>query len=98
VARNLYTIFVRLVATPQTVANVEKIDNALTQFGEWLRFSGSSWLLDTDHSASDVFNALAKILHKDDSELIIKADPNEYAGWAAGWVDTWLQSKRKPPI
>lgn len=97
-ARNLYSILVRWVATPQTVDNVQMIDKALAPFGTWLRFSGSNWLLDTDHSAAEVFNALAKILHKDDSELIIKVDPNDYAGWAAGWVDTWVKSKRKPPI
>jgi hypothetical protein len=98
VARNLYAIFVRWAGTPNTPENIQKIDNALGPYGDWLRFSGSNWLLDTDHSSEVIFKALANILHKDDSELIMKVDPNDYSGWASGWVDNWLKSKRKPPI
>lgn len=93
-ARNLYVVIVRWVKTPQTTQNIERIDAVLTTHGDWLRFSGSNWLLDTDSSANQVFQSLASVLHRDDSELIVRADPHDYSGWSAKWVDDWVRGKQ----
>ncbi len=74
-----------------------KIDKVLGPLGDWLRFSGGNWLIDTDRSSKDVFMALAEILRKGDSELIIRVDPADYAGWAAEWVDEWVAKKARRP-
>jgi hypothetical protein len=95
--KKLYAILIRWVATPATLENFEKIDKALAPFGSWLRFSGYGWLLETERTALDVFHVLAGILRKDDSELVIRIDPNDYAGWAFKWVDEWVSQKGSKP-
>jgi hypothetical protein len=95
VAENLYIVTIRWTKTLLTEENVEKIDDILNPLGNWLRFSGTTWILATDSSAMEIFHALSEFLHKDDSELIMRVDPDDYSGWAAKWVDEWLISKRK---
>jgi hypothetical protein len=93
-ASKLYLITIRWVETPSTVENIQRIDALLSALGDWVRFSGMTWLLATDHSSPDIYAKLATFLKKDDSELIIRADPSDYSGWAAHWIDNWITSKR----
>ncbi|MEH6949829.1 hypothetical protein V4R08_00495 [Nitrobacter sp. NHB1] len=74
--------------------NIQTIDLALGELGDWLRFSGSCWILLTDKSSRDIFASLSKILNKDDSEIIAKIDPTTVNGWAPKWIDEWINSRR----
>jgi hypothetical protein len=98
VASKLYIIAVRWVETPLTMENVQKIDALLTPLGDWVRFSGTTWLLATDQNSLTnsitIYASLGTFLKEGDSELIIRIDPSEYSGWAAKWVDDWIMSKR----
>jgi hypothetical protein len=94
VASKLYLIAVRWVETPLTSENIQKIDALLTPLGDWIRFSGTTWLLATDHNSLAIYSSLGEFLKKGDSELIIRVDPHDYSGWAAQWVDSWIMSKR----
>lgn len=94
-AKNLFIVTIRWVTTPLTQENLLQIDNLLTGCGDWLRFSGTVWLLDTNKSAEQVFQVLGTFLKKDDSELIVRADLNDFSGWCQKWVNDWLQTKKK---
>jgi hypothetical protein len=95
VAQNLFLVTVRWVRTPLTEENVKKVDAIMDGVGDWLRFSGTSWIVDTDKAAVDIFNMLSRFLHSDDSHLIIKLDLKDWSGWCPKWVDEWIKSKRK---
>jgi hypothetical protein len=95
VAKNLFIVTIRWVHTPLNEANIKRIDDTLTQFGDWLRFSGFSWIVDTDRNADEIFRALGQFMHKDDSELIVRLDLSDWSGWCFPWVDAWLRSKKK---
>jgi hypothetical protein len=93
-AVKMYLVVIRWVDTPLILENVTKVDSLLTPLGDWIRFSGTSWLLRTERSSREIFNALSTFLKKGDSELIIRVDPDDYNGWAAKWVDDWIIGKR----
>lgn len=75
------------------------MDTALTQAGDWIRFTGYNWLIWTNFSASDITKLARSVLkHPEDSVLVIAVDPRDYSGWAAPWVWQWIDSKTNPAI
>jgi hypothetical protein len=95
--KKLYAVLIRWVASPASSENFDKVDKALGSIGVWLRFSGYGWLVETEKSALEIFHVLANILRKDDSEIVIRVDPEDYAGWAFKWVDEWIAQKGRKP-
>lgn len=94
-AKNLFLVTIRWVHTPLTEENIKRIDDTLGTFGDWMRFNAYCWIVDTDSNAIDIFNALGRFLHKDDSELILRLDLSDWSGWCPKWVDDWLKTKKK---
>jgi hypothetical protein len=91
---NLYTVHVRWVKTP---VNPSLVEPALTGVGDWLRFDAWSWLIFSNATSNDISGAIRRVLHVDDSILVIKCDPFDYNGWAAQWVWDWISQRRNPP-
>lgn len=91
--RKMYLIAVRWVGTEITEENIKKIDALLTPVGEWIRFSGTCWVIKTDSTSQKIFEALASFLKTADNELIARIDPSDLNGWAPKWVDEWLAAK-----
>lgn len=83
-------ISVRWVKTQMTTENIKKIDSLLSPFGDWVRFSGTCWLLKTNSNAQAIFGALGSFLTKDDSELIVRVDRSDINGWATTWINQWI--------
>jgi len=90
----LYCVNIRWVKSP---VKPEAIDQQLSPCGDWIRFDGWSWLLESDHSAQAIANRLKAVLSQDDGILVIKCDPYDYGGWAQPWVWEWINSKRPAP-
>ncbi len=83
----VYIIGIRWVKTPR---DHKLIEDAITPLGDWVRFDGNIWFLRTTGGSSEIYNALAKILHKEDQELITRIVPDDYKGWVAKWIVDWL--------
>jgi hypothetical protein len=84
----LYLITVNWAKTPDT----DKIEKVLGPVGIWLRFSSSSWLLWTTRSSQQLYEVLAPVLTKEDSEIIARVDENEWYGFAQPWIWNWIKS------
>jgi hypothetical protein len=93
-ASNLYMISVNWIVTPQTTENIAAIDKILGELGDWLRFSGSCWLIVSEKTSADIFRAMGNFLKKDDCEIIAKIDPSTVNGWAPKWIDDWITARR----
>jgi len=89
----LYIVSIRWVATALTVPNVEAIDRALGPYGDWLRYSGTTWLSFTEFSASALRESVRLNLKDEDNLLIIRGEPSDYEGWSQPWVWKWIQDK-----
>lgn len=93
---NCYAIMINWSGDRLNEENIKKVDNAFSSIGDWLRFSGSGWLLITERTANDIYHLLAAFLVKTDNELIFKVDPGDYAGFAPKWINEWLETRVKP--
>jgi hypothetical protein len=76
-----------------TAPNTTKIESALQPLGTWLRFSQHSWLFWSLRTSQEIYNALAPILTREDFELILRVDENDWYGFAQPWVWNWIRSK-----
>jgi hypothetical protein len=91
----IYSINIRWISTAHTDANIQKMDLAIGQAGDWLRFNGFTWLVWTNANANQLNDLVRKVAsHLDDSVLVIAVDPSDFNGWAPQWVWEWINSKR----
>src|SRR5438105_13080022 len=72
----------------------ERVDFVLGPMGDWFRYSGLMWLVETNFSAERISTAVRSILGPNDSVLVIKVDVMDFYGWAPPQTWNWLQSKR----
>ena len=91
----MYLVTVRWIKTTISEANIASIERQLGSQGEWLRFSAFSWLYWTNSPADQISLAVRTVLHADDSVMVIRVVPSEFAGWAPEWVWKWLQDKAR---
>lgn len=73
-----------------TTENVAKIDAILGVAGDWLRFSGTTWILFSDRSRIEIGSAIRTALTPEDSDLTAAVDPDDLYGWAPGWIEEWI--------
>lgn len=98
--KNFLIINIAWKKTPMTIENVEKVETALGNFGDWYRFTGTTWFLHTDMNEHVLYGALSTLLTRQDYFIVASFDPNTYAGWGPGDVDEWVkkcQPKVIPP-
>jgi hypothetical protein len=82
----LYIVVVNWAGAPNTAI----VEGALGALGTWLRFSNNVWFFKTQRETTDIFKALAAVLTKQDNEIIIRVDKNDWWGWAKQWVADWI--------
>ncbi|MCW3062112.1 MAG: hypothetical protein JWQ02_3933 [Capsulimonas sp.] len=80
--------------TPMTIENVEKVETALGNFGDWFRFNGTTWFLYTDLNEHVLYGALSTVLTREDYFIVTRFDPATYAGWGPGNVDDWVRNRQ----
>lgn len=95
--KSLHVIVIRISDPSTVLAKSAKIEAAINPLGDWLRFSSTNWFIYSDKPSIEIYRALTAVLTKDDSEIVMKADPSDYSGWSAKWVDDWLKAKVSPP-
>ena len=88
-AHKLYVVIVHWHQTPQ----IQKLEVALGSVGDWLRFSNSSWIIHSQKTPRNIFDAIAPAMHKNDSELIFEINRDSFSGWAKPWVDNWVKDR-----
>jgi hypothetical protein len=93
-SKSFFMVSINWIATPQTAENIKALDDVFGRVGDWLRFSGTCWVVVTDKTSQDIFTELSKFLKKDDCEIIAKIDPSTVNGWAPKWIDNWITSRR----
>jgi len=86
----MYLVGIRWVGSPM---RPERVDNALSTFGDWFRYSGTTWFVWSDARANTISDALRARLESSDSLVVVRVDPTEAAGWAPSQVWEWLKSK-----
>lgn len=92
-AKSFYAILIRWNEAPID-SRIGEIDNVLGVLGDWVRFSGYNWIVWSDSTAGQIYQALTGKLTQSDSELVVKFDPNAYSGWAPKWIDDWITERR----
>jgi hypothetical protein len=92
--KSFFMVSINWIVTKQTAENIKAIDDIFGSVGDWLRFSGSCWVVLTDKTSQDIFTELGKFLKKDDCEIIAKIDPATVNGWAPKWIDDWFTTRR----
>jgi hypothetical protein len=86
----IYVISIRWVTTNLSPTT---IDATLTRFGDWIRFNGYCWFVETNSTAADISSAIRLHLSTDDSVIVVEVDPGVHAGWSPPFVWDWLRKK-----
>jgi hypothetical protein len=87
----IYVVTLRWVKTPQ---NVEAIDAALGNVGDWIRFNAWTWFIATNRSPVEINSAIFPKITTEDSVLIVDCSADYLGGWAPKWIWDWFQSRR----
>lgn len=66
---------------------------AIKGCGAWWHHLGSTWLVDTNLTANQIWNRLAPAADKNDSFLIIGVT-QEYSGWLPQKAWDWINERR----
>ena len=70
----------------------EGIEDTIVEFGEWWRYFGDVWIIDTDMSADEMTDVLRERMHPQDDLLIAGIQP-PYQGWLHPSAWEWLNKK-----
>ena len=82
------------IKTSMTMQNIERIEVALGNFGDWFRFSGTTWIISTDLNEQVLYGAIKTILSNDDLFIVTRFDPDTFAGWGPADVEDWVNSRK----
>jgi hypothetical protein len=66
----------------------------MSAMGDWYRFNGFVWFLETDHVAANIQSRLKPLMAENDNVVIVRLDLSDYHGWASQDVWNWLGSKK----
>lgn len=83
-------------AYPVATPNPAHIDAVLNEHGgDWVRYSSHTWIIWTDVSPTQLFNAIYPRLALGEQVLIAPIDLDNRNGLLAPWVWQWVDSKRR---
>jgi hypothetical protein len=91
--KKIYMVALRLVDTPLTIEKIALLDNVMSGLGDWYRFNGFTWLLDTQSGSKDIKARVRNVLGSNDSVIIGRLDLSDVDGWASPEIWNWLLSK-----
>jgi hypothetical protein len=86
----MYVVAVRWVSG---IWQGEKVDAALTPFGDWHRYNGHTWLVWTDQPPIAITTAVRAVLPSSESVLTLRLDTSAIDGWAPQMTWDWIHSK-----
>ena len=73
--------------------NYDSLYDAIKSCGAWWHYLGSTWLVDTSLSATQIWNKIQPHTDKNDSFLIIGVT-REYTGWLPQDAWDWLNERK----
>ncbi len=77
----VYSINIRWIKTPQTLAAIERMDATIQTAGDWIRFNGFTWLVWTNADAAYLTSLVRQVVpFPEDSVLIVAVDPSDWGG------------------
>jgi hypothetical protein len=91
--KRVYVVLLRPVDTPINSETISVLDQVMSSFGDWFRFNGLTWFLETDANSADIQKQVRLLLSSNDSVVVLKLDLSEFNGWASPDLWKWLQSK-----
>lgn len=72
--------------------NYDELYQAIKGCGAWWHYLDSTWLVDTNLTASSIWDKLAPYLDKNDSILIIGVT-RDYSGWLTPDAWKWINDR-----
>jgi hypothetical protein len=93
-AKIFLLINIAWMKTPMTLENVERVEQAIGNFGEWFRFNGTVWFLHTEMNEYVLYGCLKTILNPEDLFVVTRFDVETFAGWGPSSIDDWIKSQR----
>jgi hypothetical protein len=66
---------------------------AIKSCGSWWHYLQSTWLVDTDRTAADIWNRLSSHIDENDSILIVNIG-SDYQGWLEPKAWEWINERR----
>ncbi len=73
--------------------NYDSLYTAIKNLGVWWHYLGSTWLVDTNVTASAIWKKLEPHVDKNDSFLIIGVT-KDHAGWLPQKAWDWINERR----
>lgn len=70
----------------------EELYQAIKSLGPWWHYLGSTWLVDTELSATTIWKRLETHVDKNDSVLVIGVT-RDFSGWLPQKAWDWLNSR-----
>jgi len=72
--------------------NYTALNEAIKSFGTWWHHMDNTWMIQTNNTATEVFNILAPHVSVNDRLLIIEVNKN-YQGWLKKEAWVWLNER-----
>lgn len=72
--------------------NYDELYKAIKNLGDWWHYLGSTWLVDTNLTAKEVWDRLAPHVDQNDRFLVIGVT-RDYSGWLTKEAWEWINSR-----
>ncbi|WP_445493134.1 hypothetical protein [Rhodopseudomonas sp. RCAM05734] len=89
-----YVISVSWVPGPANLTDVEAVELCIQRFGDWFRFSASTWLCWTDVGPQALYGALRTALDARNNFLVTAFDPYQWSGWGPNVLEEWINERK----
>ena len=73
--------------------NYDELIKAIKTLGAWWHHLGSTWLVDTSHTATEIWKRLQPHTDSNDTFLIIGVT-RDYSGWMPQGAWDWLNERK----
>ena len=75
---------------------VKSIDNALNDFGDWLRLNAFTWLIFASADPRTISLKVEQSVDPGSRILVVRASPRNLYGEQPKWVWDWIQARVSP--
>jgi len=76
-----------------------QIVEVLQKVGEWCHYFDTTWLVQTNLTADDIYNQLALVFNQDERLLILEVKPPAmYQGWLPDEAWSWIRARLGAPL
>ena len=78
----------------QPNGDYSEVFQAIKSCGAWWHYLESTWLVDTNHSANQIWDRMSPHVHPDDS-VLIHAVGFDHQGWLLPKAWDWINSRQR---